>query len=316
MVPSPLFVGIDVAKATLDIAVRPTAETWSASNDATGIDALVLRLGALAPTLIVLEATGGSQGPLVAALVAAALPVVVVNPRHIRAFAQAVGILATTDRMDARVIAHCAEAVQPAPRPLPDAETQELRALLVRRRQLVEMVSAARARLDTVPPRIQDASQAHIAWLTTQVAGLDDALTRASQTHPVWQAKDDGLQSIPGVGPVLARTMLGQVPEWGTLGPKPLAALIGVAPFNRDSGTLRGRRPVYGGRAEVRAVLYMGALVATRHNPVIKTFYERLLAAGKAKKVALTACMHKLLTIMNAMVRDLKPWQPQEVPSA
>src|SRR5256884_424148 len=220
MVPSPLFGGIDVAKATLDIAVRPTAETWSVSNDATGIDALVLRLGALAPPLIVLEATGGYQGPLVAALVAAALPVVVVNPRHIRAFAQAVGILAKTDRIDARVIAHFAEAVKPAPRPLPDAATQEL------------------------------------------------------------------------------------------------AALIGVAPFNRDSGTLRGRRPVYGGRAEVRAVLYMGALVATRHNPVIKTFYERLLAAGKAKKVALTACMHKLLTIMNAMVRDLKPWQPQEVPSA
>ncbi len=316
MVPSPLFGGIDVAKATLDIAVRPTAETWSVSNDATGIDALVLRLGAWAPTLIVLEATGGSQGPRVAALVAAALPVVVVNPRHIRAFAQAVGILAKTDRIDARVIAHFAEAVKPAPRPLPDAETQELRALLVRRRQLVEMVSAERARLDTVPPSIQDAIQAHIAWLTTQIAGLDDALTRASQTHPVWQAKDDVLQSIPGVGPVLARTMLGQVPELGTLGPKPLAALIGVAPFNRDSGTLRGRRTVYGGRAEVRAVLYMGALVATRHNPVIKTFYERLLAAGKAKKVALTACMHKLLTIMNAMVRDLKPWQPQEVPSA
>jgi len=252
----------------------------------------------------------------VAALVAAALPVVVVNPRHLRALAQAVGLLANTDRLDARVIAPCAEAVKPAPRPLPDAETPELRALLVRRRQLVEMVSAERARLDTVPPSIQDAIQAHIAWLTTQIAGLDDALTRASQTHPVWQAKDDVLQSIPGVGPVLARTMLGQVPELGTLGPKPLAALIGVAPFNRDSGTLRGRRPVYGGRAEVRAVLYMGALVATRHNPVIKTFYERLLAAGKAKKVALTACMHKLLTIMNAMVRDLKPWQPQEVPSA
>src|SRR5712691_12616791 len=204
MVPSPLFVGIDVAKATLDIAVRPTAETWSAPNDAPGIDALVMRLGALAPTLIVLEATGGYQGPLVAA----ALPVVVVNPRHIRAFAQAVGILAKTDRIDARVIAHFAEAVKPAPRPLPDAETQELRALLVRRRQLVEMVSAERARLDTVPPSIQDAIQAHIAWLTTQIAGLDDALTRASQTHPAWQAKDDVLQSIPGVGPVLARTML------------------------------------------------------------------------------------------------------------
>lgn len=313
MVPCPLFVGIDVAQATLDIAVRPTAETWSASNDATGLDALVTCLEALAPTLIVLEATGGDQGPLVAALAAAALPVVVVKPRHIRAFAQAVGILAKTDRLDARVIAHFAEAVKLAPRPLPEAETQELRALLVRRRQLVAMVSAERARLDTAPPGIQEAIQAHIAWLTTEITGLDDALTHASQTHPEWQAKDAVLQSIPGVGPVLARTMLGQVPELGTLGPKPLAALIGVAPFNRDSGTLRGRRTVYGGRAEVRAVLYMGALVATRHNPVIKAFYERLLAAGKAKKVALTACMHKLLTIMNAMVRDRKPWQPQEV---
>ena len=313
MVPCPLFVGIDVAQATLDSAVRPTAETWSASNDATGLDALVTCLEALAPPLIVLEATGGYQGPLVAALAAAALPVVVVNPRHIRAFAQAVGILAKTDRLDARVIAHFAEAVEPAPRPLPEAETQELRARLVRRRQLVAMVSAERARLDTAPPGSQEAIQAHIAWLTTEITGLDDALTHASQTHPEWQAKDAVWHSMPGVGPVLARTMRGQVPELGPLGPKPLAALLGVAPFNRDRGTLRGRRTVYGGRAEVRAVLYMGALVATRHNPVIKAFYERLLAAGKAKKVALTACMHKLLTIMNAMVRDRKPWQPQEV---
>src|SRR2546429_6146787 len=251
MVPSPLFGGIDVAKATLDIAVRPTAETWSVSNDATGIDALVLRLGALAPPLSVLEATGGYQGPLVAALVAAALPVVVVNPRHIRAFAQAVGILAKTDRIDARVIAHFAEAVKPAPRPLPDAETQELRALLVRRRQLVEMVSAERARLDTVPPSIQDAIQAHIAWLTTQIAGLDDALTRASQTHPVWQAQDDVLQSIPGVGPLLARTMLGQGPGLGTLGPQPRAAFVGFAPFNRRRGRPPGRRALYGRAAEV-----------------------------------------------------------------
>src|SRR5207237_10042066 len=190
MVPSPVCVVIEVAKATLDIAVRPTAVTWSASNDATGIDALVLRLGAWAPTLIVLEATGGYQGPLVAALVAAALPVVVVNPRHIRAFAQAVGILAKTDRIDARVIAHFAEAVKPAPRPLPEAQTQELRALLVRRRQLVAMVSAERARLDTAPPGIQEAIPAHIAWLTTQRAGLDDTLTQASQTHPEWQATD------------------------------------------------------------------------------------------------------------------------------
>ena len=220
---------------------------------------------------------------------------------------------AKTDRIDARAIAHFAEAVKRASRPLPDAQTQELRALLVRRRQLVEMLTAERTRLDTAPPGIQDAIQAHLAWLTDQIAGLDAALTRAGQGHPEWQGKDDVLQSIPGVGPVLARTMLAQVPDLGTLSPKPRAALIGVAPFNRDSGTLRGRRTVYGGRADVRAVLYMGALVATRHNPVIKAFYARLRAAGKAKKVALTACMHKLLTIMNAMVRDLKPWPPREV---
>jgi len=219
MIAPPLYVGIDMAKATLDIAVRPTAETWCVANEATSIDTLVTRLGTLPLTLIVVEATGGYQGPLVAALVAAALPVVVVNPRHVRAFAQAVGSLAKTDRMDARVIAHFAEAVKPAPRPLPDTETQELRALLVRRRQLVETVSAERARLDTAPLGIQEAIQAHIAWLTTQVAGLDDTLTQVSQRHPAWQAKDDVLQSIPGVGPVLARTMLGQVPEWGTLGP-------------------------------------------------------------------------------------------------
>ena len=308
--------GIDVAKATLDIAVRPTAETWRAPNDAPGIDALVMRLGAWAPTLIVLEATGGSQGALVAALVAAALPVVVVTPRHIRACAQAVGILAKTDRIDARVIAHFAEAVKPAPRPLPDAETQELRALRGRRRQRVAMVSAERARLDTAPPSVQDAIQAPIAWLTTPITGLDDPLTHARQTHPAWQAKDDVWQRIPGVGPVLARTRLGQGPAWGPLGAQPLAALSGVAPCNRDSGTRRGRRTGYGGRAEVRAVLSMGALVATRHHPVIKALYERLLAAGKAKKVALTACLHTLLTIMNAMVRDLKRWQPREVPIA
>jgi transposase len=241
--------------------------------------------------LIVLEATGGSQGALVAALAAAALPVVVVNPRHIRACAQAVGTLTKTDRLDAHVMAHFAEAVQPAPRPLPEAWTQELRALLVRRRQLVEMVSAERARLDTAPPGIQEAIQAPLAWLTDQITGLDAARPRASQAHPAWQRKEDGLQSIPGVGPGLARTMLAQGPALATLRPKPLAALIGVALFNRARG----------------------ALVATRHNPVIKAFYERLRAAGKAKPVALTACLHKLLTIMNAMARDLKRWQPREV---
>lgn len=316
MVSHPLFVGIDVAKDTLDVALRPTAETWSVVNDDAGIATLVAQLHTAAPTLVVLEATGSFHGAVTAALAAAGVPVVVVNPRQVRAFAHAVGILAKTDRIDARVIAHFAEAVRPTPRPLPDAATQDLRAVLLRRRQLIEMLTAERNRLASAPRRIHDAIAAHITWLERHLADVDTDLTRAIEASPLWQATDEVLRSIPGVGPVLSRTMMAQVPELGTLGAKPLAALIGVAPFNRDSGTLRGRRTVYGGRAEVRAVLYMGALVATRHNPVIKAFYERLCAAGKAKKVALTACMHKLLTIMNAMVRDRTPWQSREVESA
>ena len=312
MSPQPCFVGIDVAQATLDLAVRPTAETWQVSNDEAGITTLVPQLQALAPTLIVLEATGGYQGPVTAALATAGLPVVVVNPRQVRAFAQAVGILAKTDRIDARVIAHFADAIRPAPRPLPDAATQELRALVLRRRQVIAMLTTERNRLGTAPARIQEAIQRHITWLEHQLIGLEEDLHRTIADSPVWRVQEDLLRSIPGVGPVLSRTMVAQVPELGTLSHKQIAALIGVAPFNRDSGTLRGRRTVYGGRAEVRAVLYMGALVATKHNPVIKAFYVRLCAAGKAKKVALTACMHKLLTIMNAMVRDRAPWQPQE----
>lgn len=308
-----LFVGIDVAKDTLDVAVRPTADTWQVANDDAGITALVTQLCAAAPTLVVLEATGGYECPLMAALAAAGLPVVRANPRQVRAFAHALGIVAKTDRIDARVLAHFAEAIRPTPRPLQDAETQELRALLLRRRQLIEMLTAERNRLGTAPQRIHAAIQQHITWLEQQLATLEEELTRTTQASTVWQVKEEVLRSIPGVGPVLSRTMLGQVPELGTLGHKQVAALVGVAPFHCDSGTLRGRRMIWGGRADVRAVLYMGALVATKHNPVIKAFYTRLLAAGKVKKVALTACMHKLLTIMNAMVRDLTPWQPQEV---
>lgn len=313
MSPIALFVGIDVAKDTLDVAVRPTAETWQVPNDPTGLSALVEQLQALAPTLVILEATGGFERPLLAALAVAALPVVRANPRQVRAFAQAVGILAKTDRLDAGVLAHFAAAVKPVPRPLPDAVTQELAALLVRRRQVVEMLTAERNRLGTAPSRIQEAIQQHITWLEGQLRGLDDDLTHAIQCSAVGQAKEAVLRSMPGVGPVLSRTLLGQVPELGILRHKQVAALVGVAPFNRDSGTWRGRRMVWGGRGGVRAVWYMGTLVATRFNPVIKAFYTRLLAAGKGKKVALTACMRKLLTIMNAMVRDMHPWQPQEV---
>jgi len=308
-----LFVGIDVSKDTLDVAVRPTAETWQVANEAAGISTLVTQLASMAPALVVLEATGGFAGPLLAAFAVAAIPVVRANPRQVRACAQAVGILAKTDRIDARVLAHCAEAVTPVPRALPDAATQELRALLLRRRQVVNMLTAERNRLGTVPTRMHQAIQQHIMWLEEQLTSLDDDLTHTIQQSAVGQATEAVLQSIPGVGPVLSRTLLGQVPELGSLGHKQIAALVGVAPFNRDSGTLRGHRRVWGGRAAVRAVLYMSTLVATRYNPVMKAFYKRLLATGKLKKVALTACMHKLLTIMNAMVRDMTPWQPREV---
>lgn len=313
MSPVALFVGIDVAKDPLDVAVRPTAETWQVPNDTAGRSALVERLQALAPALGILEATGGFEGPLLAALAVAAWPVVRANPRQVRAFAQAVGLLAKPERLDAGVLAPCAEAGKPVPRTLPDAAPQELAALRVRRRQVVERLTAERHRLGTAPPRIHEAIQQHISWLEGQLRDLDDELTRAIQRRAVGQAQEAVVRRIPGVGPVLSRTLLGQVPALGTLRHKHVAALVGVAPCNRDSGTRRGRRMVWGGRGAVRAALYRGTLVATRFNPVIKVFYERLLAAGKVKKVALTACMHKLLTIMNAMVRAMMPWQSQEV---
>jgi transposase len=307
------FVGIDVAKAHLDIAVRPTGERWTVANDDVSITALVAQLQAVSPTLIVLEATGGFQRAVVAALATAGLPVVVANPRQTRDFAKATGQLAKTDALDARALAHFAEAIRPAPRPLPDAQTDELRALLTRRRQLIAMRTAEQNRLGSAPPRMQEAIQAHIAWLTTHLATLDDALDTALRASPVWRERDELYRSVPGIGPVCARTLLLELPELGTLSRQRIAALVGVAPFNRDSGTLRGHRTIWGGRAHVRATLYMGTLVAVRHNPVLKVFYERLVAAGKAKKVALTACMHKLLTILNAMVKHQTPWQPREV---
>ncbi len=313
MVAIPLFVGIDVAKAQLDIALRPTGERWALPNDAPGITTLVERLQALRPTLMVLEATGGLERPATAALATAGLPVVVVNPRQARDFARATGQLAKTDALDARALAHFADAVRPTPRPLPDAQTQELRALLGRRQQLIAMRTAEHNRLAGVAGRLHADIVAHIIWLDTRLAVLDDDLGTALRASPLWRADDDLLQSAPGIGPVCARTFFLELPELGTLSRQQIAALVGVAPLNRDSGTLRGRRTVWGGRAQVRAVLYMGTLVATRHNPVIKAFYERLCAAGKAKKVALTACMRKLLTILNAMLKHRTPWQPREV---
>jgi len=307
--PAPIYVGIDVAKDRLDVAQRPGTEAWWVTNDDRGIADLVARLKALRPTLVVLEATGGVELPLVGALAAVGLPVVVVNPRQTREFARATGRLAKTDAIDAQVLARFAEAVRPALRPLPDAASQQLSGLVARRRQVIEMLTAEKNRLRTAAPAVRDHIKEHILWLERSLSDLDSELGQAIHSSDIWRAQDNLLQSAPGVGPVLSTTLLAELPELGSLNRKEIAALVGVAPLNRDSGTLRGRRTVWGGRSQVRAALYMAALVASRFNPVIRAFYQRLEAAGKPKKVALTACMRKLLTILNAMMRHQAPWQ-------
>jgi transposase len=313
MVDVPCCIGIDVAKAQLDIAIRPSGERWAVPNDARGVTTLVDRVQALQPPLIVLEATGGLERAATVALATAGLPVVVVNPRQVRDFARATGQLAKTDALDARALAHFADAIRPQPRPVPDAQTQELRTLLGRRQQLVAMRTAEQNRLTGTSGRLQADIAAHITWLTARLAMLDDDLDTVLRASALWRENDDLLQSAPGIGPVCARTLLLELPELGTLTRQKIATLVGVAPLNCDSGTLRGRRTIWGGRARVRAVLSMATLVATRYNPRIKAFYERLLAVGKVKKVALTACMHKFLTILNAMLKHRTPWQDQEV---
>lgn len=308
---TPVFVGIDVAKAELEVAVRPSAERWTVATTAPAHAALVQRLLALRPALVVVEATGGLEIPLVGVLATAGLPVVVINPRQVRDFAKATGRLAKTDRLDAHVLAHFGEAVRPTPRPLPDAATRTLAALVGRRRQLVEMLTAERNRLARAPRVLHAEIQAHLTWLQRRLGRLDADLTQAIRSSPVWRVKDDLLRSAPGVGPVLTTRLLASLPELGTLNRKAIAALVGLAPLNRDSGTQRGRRSVWGGRADVRAALYMATLVGVRHNPVLKAFYQRLRVAGKLPKVALTACMRKLLTILNAMLKHQTPWQPR-----
>lgn len=316
MAETPVFVGIDVSKAQLDVAVRPSGPERLVPYTEAGIATLVEQLGPMRPTAVVLEATGDLEGALVSALVAAGLPVQVINPRQVRDFARATGRLAKTDALDARLLAQFAEAVRPTPRPLPDDATQALSALLTRRRQLLDMLTAEKNRRSSAAKRLQKPIEAHIDWLTADLARVDAELDAAIRQSPVWREQDDLLQSIPGVGPGLSRTLLAELPELGTLAPKPLAALVGVAPHNRDSGTLRGKRTIWGGRAVVRTALYMAALVATKWNPVIKAFYQRLLTSGKAKKVALVACMHKLLIILNAMVNQKTSWQANGVQGA
>ncbi|HZC00810.1 MAG TPA: IS110 family transposase, partial [Gammaproteobacteria bacterium] len=289
------YVGIDVSKDRLDIAVRPTEDTWSVANDASGIPEVVQRLAQLHPKLVVLEATGGPQMPVAAALASAGMPLSMVNPRQVRDFARATGKLAKTDQLDAQVLAHFAEAVRPTPYPLPDAQTQELTALLTRRHQVVEMLTAEKNRLRTTRESVRQRVQDHIRWLEQELADLDDDLEHTLRESPLWREKDNLLRSVPGIGRVVSITLLADLPELGNLSRHQIAALVGVAPLNRDSGRFRGKRTVWGGRARVRAVLYMAALTATRYNPIIKAFYHRLCGAGKARKVALTACMRKLL---------------------
>lgn len=303
-----IFIGIDVSKARLDIAIRPSGETKSVSNDEAGIQTLVKRWGEIQPALIVLEATGGVERGLTRALASAGLPVVVVNPRQVRDFAKATGQLAKTDSIDAEVLARFAEAVRPALRPLPDEITLELRALIARRRQITEMMVAERNRLSGASKSVRKRIDAHIRWLEAELDRADNDLDQSIRQSPIWQENQDLLRSVPSIGPVVSRTLLAELPELGHLNRKQIAALIGIAPLNRDSGTLRGRRTIWGGRATVRAALYMAALVASRRNAVIRAFYKRLRDAGKAPKVALVACMRKLLTILNAMIKHKTRW--------
>jgi transposase len=305
---SRISVGIDVSKAQLDVEIRPSGEKQSFANDKVGIKALVKWLAKTAPTLIVLEATGGYERQVTRALVSADLPAVVVNPRQVRDFAKATGQLAKTDSIDAGVLAHFAEVIRPELRPLPDAVTLELRALTSRRRQFLEMIAAENNRLEMTSKAVRKTIHAHVGYLEHALERINQELDRAIEQSPIWKENEDLLRSAKGIGPVTSRTLLAELPELGTLDRKQIAALVGVAPFNRDSGSLKGRRSIWGGRAPVRCALYMATLVATRRNPVIRDFYNRLIAKGKLFKVALVACMRKLLTILNSMIKHKTRW--------
>lgn len=303
-----VYVGMDVSKAVVDVCVT-TGETWQVANDDAAMDELCRRVAELQPAVVVLEATGGYELRVAGALAAARVPVAVMNPRQVRHYARSVGRLAKTDSIDAAILARFAAAVQPEPRPLRDAESREIEALLARRRQLVGMITAEENRLNTAAPVTKSEIKSHLAYMRRRLAKLNASIDDRVRRSPIWRAKDDLLQSVPGIGDTTSRTLLVLLPELGTLNRKQIAALVGVAPMNQDSGTMRGRRRVLGGRARVRTALYMAALVGTRRNPTLKAFYDRLRAAGKPGKVALIACVHKLLTIVNAMMRDGRHWQ-------
>jgi transposase len=310
-----VFVGIDVSKEALDVAVRPAGSVFRVANDEAGHRDVIERLKPFGVELIVLEATGGYQAAIATALVVARFPVAVVNPRQVRDFARSLGQLAKTDALDAVVLARFGEMVRPEPRAPKDEETLELEALITRRRQIIDMITAEGNRLLQTPKKLQPDIRDHIEWLKHRLKDHDREMRRKIEDSPVWREKEDLLRGVPGVGPVTATTLLCELPELGKLGRKQIAALVGVAPLNRDSGQMRGRRTIWGGRASVRQVLYMAALCAKKCNPTIRAFYERLRAAGKPKKSALVACMRKLLVILNTMMRGSQAWQPPALPS-
>jgi transposase len=306
-----IFVGIDISKAQLDIAVLPGRQAWSVPNTDDGLKELIGKLAQIGPpTIVLMEASGGLERRVLASLAAVDLPVIAINPRNARDFAKSVGLLAKTDRIDAGVLALFAERIRPDCRPLPDEQTRELQDLTSRRRQMVDMLSAEQNRLATVDSKkVRREITTHIEWLKKRIHIVDYDLDQAIKTSSAWQAKTDLLKSIPGIGRITAISCLSQLPELGTLSHKKIAALVGIAPFNRDSGSLHGKRRVWGGRAGIRAVLYMATLAAIRFNPAIRAFYKRLRAAGKLPKIALVAAMRKLLTILNAVARDNRPWR-------
>jgi transposase len=306
------FIGIDVSKDSLDIAAQTSGRKWQALNDEAGIRRLVKELGKAEAALVVMESTGGYETPLAYALSKAGIPCAVVNPREVRNFARATKKLAKTDAIDAGVLAHFAAVIKPEPRPVSDEETMELEALLARRRQVVGMITAEKNRMHTARKPVKERVKDHIAYLEKQKAEIDGDLGGWIKESPVHQMKEKILRSVPGVGDILSATLLVDLPELGNLNRKQIAALVGVAPLNRDSGAFRGKRRIWGGRSHVRAALYMAALVASRHNPVIREYYTRLCEAGKARKVALVACMRKLLTILNAMLKHGVPWRAEQ----
>jgi transposase len=306
---SQVYAGIDVSKEFLDLAVLPSGEKQRYANDEEGVGKLASKLKELSALLVVMEPTGGLEAMAVAVLTLDGFNVAVVNARQVRDYARATGKLAKTDKLDALVMAEFASVIKPPVREMRDEETEEIKAIVSRRRQLLEMLKAEKNRLAVARKNLKSNILSHIEWLKKEIADLDRDLRQRIEESPIWRVKDNLLQSIPGVGKVLSATLLAELPELGKLNRRQIAALVGVAPYNRDSGMMRGKRSVWGGRASVRSVLYMAALVSTRFNPVISSFYQRLLEKGKAKKVAIVACMRRLLIIMNAILKTQKAWQ-------